>query len=217
MRSEIVIVANSQTLTIPFPFEQMNIIYQTIATLGILSLLGGQPLVAHAQPPHTLVAQNSADDLFDQGLTKSRQGDFRGAIDDYTAALQINPNFSLAYNNRGNARSRLKDYQGAINDFTQAIQINRNWGNLGIASAYNNRGNAYAALGELQRGIVDYNQAIRLDSNNANAYYNRGLAYREQGRKRLALQDFQKAAELYQQQGRQNDYQDAINQIGKLQ
>lgn len=195
----------------------MNIIYRTIATLGIFTLLGGQPLVVYAQPPQTLVAQNSADEFFDQGLTKSKQGDFQGAIEDYTAALKINPNFSLAYNNRGNARSRLKDYQGAINDFTQAIQINRNWGTLGIASVYNNRGNAYAALGELQRGIVDYNQAIRLDSNNANAYYNRGLAYREQGRRRLALQDFQKAAELYQQQGRQNDYQDAINQIGKLQ
>lgn len=194
----------------------MNIIYRTIATLGILTLLGGQPLVVNAQQPQFLITQKSADELFDQGLTKSKQGDFQGAIEDYTAALRINPNYSLVYNNRGNARSRLKDYQGAINDFTQAIQINRNWGTLGIASAYNNRGNAYSALGELQRGIVDYNQAIQLDPNNANAYYNRGIAYREQGRKQLAIQDFQKAAELYQQQRSQDDYQDAINQINKL-
>ncbi len=70
---------------------------------------------------------------------------------------------------------------------------------------------------EYEKAIADFNQAIRLDPNDAMAYYNRGLIYRNQGDNQAALSDFQKAANLYQQQGRQDDYQDAINRIKELQ
>ncbi|MDE0400202.1 MAG: tetratricopeptide repeat protein, partial [Candidatus Poribacteria bacterium] len=43
---------------------------------------------------------NRGDKLYDQG-------DYQAAISDYDAAIHINPEHALAYNNRGNAKSQL--------------------------------------------------------------------------------------------------------------
>ncbi len=84
------------------------------------------------------------------------------------------------------------------------------------ATAYNNRGNVYADLKDYQKAISDYNEAIRLNPEYADAYYNRGVAYNLQGNSRSALESFRKAAELYQRQGSQEDYQNALARIREL-
>ena len=35
--------------------------------------------------------------------------DYKGAIQDYNKAIEINPNDADAYNNRGNAKAKLED------------------------------------------------------------------------------------------------------------
>ncbi len=72
-------------------------------------------------------------------------------------AIQINPNFAQAYNNRGLARHNMGDKQGAISDFTQAIQINPNF-----AQAYNNRGATRNDLGDKEGAISDFKKAAQL-------------------------------------------------------
>ncbi|ARI79743.1 hypothetical protein [Microcystis aeruginosa] len=42
------------------------------------------------------------------------------------------------------------------------------------------------------------------------------VSYRDLGEKPKALEDFKKAAELYKQQNRKEDYQDAIDRINEL-
>ena len=68
-------------------------------------------------------------------------------------------------------------------------------------------------LGDNRGAINDHTQVIRLVPDWANAYYNRGLSYRDLGEKPKALEDFKKAAVLYKQQTRTEDYQDAIDSI----
>ena len=104
------------------------------------------------------------------------------------------------------------DYQGAIADYTQAIKLYPKY-----PLAYNNRGIAYGKLEQYQRAINDYTQAIELDPNNSSAYNNRSNTYHNLEEYQRALEDYKKAAQLFRQQGNEADYQNALNQIYKLQ
>ena len=146
-----------------------------------------------------------------RGNARDDLGDKQQAIADYDRAIKLNPNFALAYNNRGLARYDLGDKQEAIADYSRAIELNPN-----LAEAYYNRGNARSHLGDKQQAIADYNRAIALNPNYADAYYNRGLVRSQLGEKESAISDYRKAAELYQQQGKQSKYQDALDQVKKL-
>jgi Flp pilus assembly protein TadD len=149
---------------------------------------------------------------YNRGNVRKELGDKQAAIQDYNQALTINPNYANAYNNRGIVRKELGDKQGAIDDYTLAIKFNPN-----LAEPYYNRGNVHYELGDKQGAIDDYNQAIKIDPNYADAYYNRGNARSALGDNFQAISDFQQAAQLYQQQGNNEDYQDALNRIRELQ
>jgi tetratricopeptide (TPR) repeat protein len=155
---------------------------------------------------------NYAEAYFSRGNARNELGDKQGAIADFDQALRINPNLAEAYYNRGLARYGLEDKKGAIADFDQALRINPN-----LAEAYNNRGIVRKELGDKQGAIADYDQALRINPNLALAYRNRGNVRNELGDKQGALSDYQKAADLYQQQGKKDDYQDALNRIRQLQ
>ncbi len=152
-----------------------------------------------------------ADAYNRRGVDRRALGDNQGAIEDYSKAIEIDPDYATAYNNRGIARSDLGDRQAAIEDYNQVIRINPK-----DADAYNRRGIDRRALGDNQGAIEDYTQAIRINALDANAYYNRGLARRKLGEKQAAIEDYRKAADLYKQQEKESDYQDALNQIKKL-
>ncbi|MCO5798401.1 MAG: serine protease [Dolichospermum sp. LBC05a] len=155
---------------------------------------------------------NNANAYIYRGNARYELGDKQAAIADYNQAIKINPNSDLAYYNRGNARYELGDKQAAIQDYNQAIKINPNY-----ADAYYNRGLIYSKLGDKQAAIKDYNEAIKINPNYADVYYSRGIAHRELGDKEAAIADYQQAAKLYQQQGKNGDYQDALDTIRELQ
>ncbi|RMG70207.1 MAG: tetratricopeptide repeat protein, partial [Chloroflexi bacterium] len=111
----------------------------------------------------------SAEEFFSRGLQHQNLGNHELAIQDYTEAIRLRPDYAYAYNNRGVTYNDLGDHQRAIQDYDRAIHLDPNH-----AIAYNNRGLAYNNLGDYQRAIQDYNRAIQLDPNYALAYNNRG-------------------------------------------
>ena len=64
------------------------------------------------------------------------------AIDDYSKAIEIAPNKSEAYINRGDVKVSQEKYDDAIADYSKAIEISPS-----NSKAYNNRGNTYAKIG----------------------------------------------------------------------
>ncbi|MEH1820406.1 MAG: tetratricopeptide repeat protein [Nostoc sp.] len=154
---------------------------------------------------------NYANAYYNRGLARYNLGNNQAAIEDYNQAIRINPNYANAYYNRGLSRYNLGDNQAAIEDYNQAIQINPNY-----ANTYYNRGLARYNLGDNQAAIEDYNQAIKINPNYANAYYNRGNSQSNLGNKQAAIEDFRKSADLYKQQGKESDYQDALKRIKQL-
>lgn len=126
--------------------------------------------------------------------------DLRGAIDDFTKAIEINPSFE-AYNSRGLAKKNITDYKGAINDFTKAIELNPK-----SIAAYKNRGETKHYIGNYEGAISDFTKAIEMDSDypdifkinfNSYAYYNRAKSKHIVGDYKGAIADFTKTIEMY--------------------
>jgi tetratricopeptide (TPR) repeat protein len=129
-------------------------------------------------------------DVFGVKIRMAQEG-LPGEIADLTEEIAANPDFYLAYNNRGVARYRLEDYQGAIEDFSRAIDLAPD-----SALSYNNRGLAKVKTKDLDGAIKDFTRAIDLDSGNARVFFNRGIALAHKEDYLEAIEDFKKAADL---------------------
>ncbi|WP_337884006.1 tetratricopeptide repeat-containing serine protease family protein [Fischerella thermalis] len=188
----------------------------------------------------------TAEGLISSGGAKAKRGDYQGAISDYNQALQLSPNNSDAFYQRGVANHKQKNYQAALEDFNQVIRLSPK-----NAFAYAFRGHLRLQLGDFKGANADGNQAIRLEPNSGygylvrgagrfflkeqqgafadfdhsikllpdqpNVYIVRAVARRFTGDKQGALADYQKAAALFKQQGDEDGYQDAVNEIKELQ
>jgi tetratricopeptide (TPR) repeat protein len=83
----------------------------------------------------------TADDFLSNGNAQFNQQDYAGAIEWCSRALAINPNFPLAYYNRGTAYLKLNRFAEAVADLTGAITLNPTY-----TAAYYYRGYAYSKL-----------------------------------------------------------------------
>ncbi len=83
------------------------------------------------------------------------------AIEAYTNAIALDPNFVQAYNNRGSAYINKGQYDRAIEDYSKAIALDPNY-----AEAYNNRGLTYALSGNMGRAISDFQKACDMGFEN---------------------------------------------------
>lgn len=86
----------------------------------------------------------------EQGNAKANNGDWKGALNDYTNAIAYNPKNALAFYHSGIARENLKDYRGAIVDFSKAIYYNNSDG-----ASYYERGICYHTIGNKEKSCFD--------------------------------------------------------------
>jgi tetratricopeptide (TPR) repeat protein len=126
-----------------------------------------------------------------RGLAYSEARENNRAIQDFTQAIRLDPDYAPAYNDRGVAYKDIGEFDRAIEDYTHAIGMYPRY-----AKAFANRGIAYKNKGENGHAIEDYTRAITLDPKFAPAYNNRGVAYNSQGDHVRAIEDFNQAIML---------------------
>lgn len=127
----------------------------------------------------------SPKEFLRSGVTAFQAGDYRTAVERFTAAIDADREYSAAYSDRCLTYIYLEDYPAAVQDCTQALQFNPR-----DTEAYLNRGLAYHHLRQPVDAIADYNQLLQLKSDDFRAYYNRGLARAEQLAYREAIVDY---------------------------
>lgn len=126
-------------------------------------------------------------------LTFKQIGIWKNSISLWSYVIDKRTDFSIAYNNRGNAFAKMGSFDKAISDYDKAIALNRSY-----YDAYNNRGVAFAKMDQIDKAITEFSKAIALDPSNYRAYGNRGLAFDNMGESDKAIADFDKALALNQ-------------------
>ncbi len=120
---------------------------------------------------HTREAR--AAQFYNRGLVHGRKGQSERAIEDFTQAIKLRPDYAAAYVGRGRQYVLKRQDDRAIQDFSQAIKVEPNPPDN---FAFFNRAGAYHRKGQIDRAIQDYDRAILIDPDDASALYYRGNA-----------------------------------------
>jgi tetratricopeptide (TPR) repeat protein len=182
--------------------------------------------VALKLDPTDAVAYNwRANSYYFKAKGDKEAPEFTKALADYTRAIQYNPKYALAYNNRGVLHDIKGEQKEALADYSRAID-----NDPGYARCLLNRGDLYRSWGEYQKALQDYGQALKVeltpqgllgvaqvyydqkkddevvrictlsiqkvDPDYAPSYAFRGAALAGQGKYELAVADYDKAITL---------------------
>lgn len=133
-----------------------------------------------------------AGDWLKKGNCLHSLGYHAEALSCYNQALQLNPNESDGYNNRGVLYYTLRQYEQAIADYTMAIQLHPS-----CARPYYNRGLVYQDLGQYKEAMADYTTTIRLHPAYDWAYFRRALLAERCGDYAQAMADYTAALRIH--------------------
>ena len=106
-------------------------------------------------------------------------------------SLQINPNDSECFSNRGVVNFKLENIEDAISDYKKAISIDENNYN-----AFFNLGNLYKDINMLDESIENFNKAILINKNHYTAYHNRAVVKSLLLKFSDAIKDFDEALRI---------------------
>lgn len=134
---------------------------------------------------------NKAQKKFDEGMADFVNRHFAKSIEHLSQALDLDPQFTLAFKSRGAAYLRTNRPDAAIADFDTVIEMDPD-----DARAYHLRGLAYEKCGENVKALNDFDKALELKSNYGAVYYSRASLNTRMGRTDQATEDIRMVTHL---------------------
>jgi tetratricopeptide (TPR) repeat protein len=119
------------------------------------------------------------------------------AIDDYSKALELNPQDIIAQMGRGQVFGECGEFSRAIEDL-DFVHDNLEQTRMGDGSlktqvqaySFSGRALAHAGLGDFEPALSEFDRSIFLCPDNAFAYFNRPMVYENKGRVTDAVTDY---------------------------
>ena len=146
--------------------------YQLIYSIG-LSYVNLQNYIEADKYFHKLLyVQKKPEIFFIQANIHKQLKKYDTAITYFEEAIQLNPNFSEAYNNLGNVKKRIGKIEEAISCFKKAIELKEN--NI---LAYFNLANTYRENRYFNELIETYEKILSFNPNDVKTLYNLGSVY----------------------------------------
>lgn len=113
------------------------------------------------------------------------------AIRHYTLAMEMDPNFSEYYNERGSLHFRAERYEEALSDYLMAGELSPPYFEL-----YTNLGQCYRHLGRFEEAVAAYSRALDLEPGQVLALLGRAQCEEALGQAAAALADYDEALAL---------------------
>lgn len=128
----------------------------------------------------------------DRGFVRMERLNIKEAIEDYTKAIDLNPNIQYQdYLDRGKAKYLIQLYDSANSDFKKAVEINPN--SLDLLYSL---GTFFVEKEKFNEAIGYFDKVLILDSANSRAFLYRGFSKNGLERFEEALTDLNRAIEL---------------------
>ena len=106
--------------------------------------------------------------------------------------IELRPDSSVGYNDRGTIYLVTKDYEKALSDFNKVIEKGTDY----PAVAYFNKAKSLRELNRFDEAIKNYNIVISVDNKDARAYFKKGIAFSKIGNKDSACISLEMAKTL---------------------
>ena len=135
---------------------------------------------------------------FNFAIQQAQQQDFAEAIQSFTTAYELNPNFQSALVRRGILLKEQGKLQEALTDFTTAIQIkpDKIYRDHLYGDAYLERGTILGEADYHEAALADLSRAIHLMPERSHCYFQSGKVYETTRQFHLALENYRNALEL---------------------
>lgn len=133
----------------------------------------------------------TAADYTNEGKKLYEAREYMQAVINYNKALELDPDYYLAYYMRGTIKEAFEDIHGAMKDFNTAIEKNEKY-----AEAYFARGLIKYRLQDYYGAISDFTSTIKLDADNLKAYFKRGQAKQQLEAYQDAINDCTKILQI---------------------
>ncbi len=122
---------------------------------------------------------------FHRGVAYEKSGNLERAVDDYTRAITLFPQYYEAFFSRGTTYDRLGKSDFAIEDYDVAISLKPS-----SYEAYTNRGLVFKKIGRRNEAAADFERAAALSTSAGKAHFNLGIIRFEDGRLGEAIEQF---------------------------
>lgn len=121
-------------------------------------------------------AQNQAEakKLVNEGITLHDKGDYQGAIDKYSKALEVDKDNLLAYSEKAMSLNSAGKYDESIKVAQQAISAHSN---DDLSNLYVSYGNALDHLKKTDESLKIYDEGIQKFPNYYQLHFNKGICY----------------------------------------
>lgn len=163
----------------------------TTSIRGLRYFLNGQYEKAIADQDQALSIMKHWTFYNNRGLAYDGLQQFDLAIEDYSAAIKMDPSQQLAYANRAVAWQRKGNQDRSLQDLDKAVQLAPKDFN-----SRTSRGVVRINKGDLDGALADLDAAIKMQPNHPRAYESRAAIFRTRGDLDRALADMDRAIEF---------------------
>lgn len=124
-----------------------------------------------------------------RGWYKDNSSDVDGAIEDYTMAIVLQPDYAYAYLGRGDMYALKGDKKSAEADYKKVIELDTIPGNSSCTQY------AYLELGQKEKAVEFMNNVIKKDPDDAGNYYDAACLHSRMGELDKSIEFLQTALE----------------------